>query len=527
MPVAPNTQQNIRMSRLLQLQAEAMFATDKPVDATALLVKREQYLTSPEAIADNRDEIWSGLMQQVLTPAHLKGLDASDRLTRGWISLARLAQQHASVQQYAAWQQQYPQHPGNAQLPSLMMAGSASAALGTSRPFTMPAVGNGPAALVLPLTGSLATAAQMIKQGFDREEEALHLIRPPARVYDDSTQGDQDTAVIQQALDAGAGIIIGPLQKQSVSALAQQGTPDVPVLALNYLPTGIQAPSDFMQFGLAPADEARQAATDAYAHGLKRAVALVPDNDRGGRILAAFETRLEQLGGTVVASTQYSPGADNFSPYVRSLLDIDASIARAHAVARAIGEKPHFVPRRRQDIDFIFISGGTTEDRLMVSMFRYWHAVHLPIYATADVNTGRGDNDLVGVHFCDSPWISEPGPEWDAVRDQIEEASHGLGSGYQRLYALGMDAARLTARLRQGSLRPGEEITGYTGELSIDSNGVVQRHLACAQIVADAPPRSTDATILPVPGLGTSGVPDEPLPGQSQPASASTASPHQ
>lgn len=503
-----------------------MFATDEPVEATALLVKREQYLTSPDSIADNRQEIWSGLMQRVLTPALLKGLAAADPITQGWISLARLAQQRASVQQYAAWQQQYPQHPGNARLPSLMMAGSESTTAATSKPFTMPPIGNGPAALVLPLTGSLGTAAQMIERGFDQEEKALNLIRPPARVYDDSAQGGQDATVIQQALDAGAGIIIGPLQKQSVTALAQQGAPGVPVLALNYLPTGTPPPSGFLQFGLAPADEARQAATDAYVHGLKRAVALVPDNNRGGRILAAFESRLERLGGTVVASTQYSPGTDNFSPYVRSLLDIDASIAREQTVAQVIGEKLHFVPRRRQDIDFIFISGGITEDRLMVTMFRYWHAVHLPIYATADVNTGRGDNDLAGVNFCDSPWILEPGPEWDAVRDQIEQASQGLGLGYQRLYALGMDSARLAAKLRQGSLQPGEVVAGYTGELSIGNNGIVRRHLACARIEAHSPPISTDTTILPVPGLGGTVIPDKQLPGQPGPASSATTPPH-
>lgn len=504
----PASANAVQAARILKLRAEAMFAGNNPVGATAELVQRAQYLqNNPRALKSNRDAIWNGLTSRRLAEADLSGLKLADATTRGWVELAMLAQQGASLEQYDAWQQSYPNHPATDHLPALMMPGvgplplsNAGANAGMTAgavPFTLPAIGSGPTALLLPLSGSLQVAASMIRQGYEAAQNHFFGGEPPAQVYDDTSDGASNA--YRQALQGGAGIVVGPLQKQAVAALAKLGAPAVPVLALNYLAPGSPAPAGLLQFGLAPEDEARQAAENAYANGLRRAVALVPDDPRGSRILAAFTQRLTQLGGTVVANTQYPAGTTNFSPLVRSLLDIDQSMARDKAVANALGRRPEFQPRRRGDVDFIFISGHKTEDRLMASMFRYWRADKLPIYATADVNSGEGNSDLVGIRFCNDPWLLEPGPQWNAVRTQINQAA-GRGQGYARLYALGMDAARLVHRLRQGNLLPGEEVVGYSGELSIGSDGVVHRHLACAQIVDGAAPKPLDNPVLPVPG---------------------------
>ena len=500
---------------MLSLEAEAMFAADHPVGATEALVRRNKYLTSTTARTENQQQIWSGLMSHPLLSAKLPGLSTAGKVTRGWIALARLAQNNASIQQYAQWQKKYPDHPGNNMILGLMMAGPRTVPLRNAQSVQIPVLGSGQAALLLPLQGPFSAAGQMVQDGFKNERRAMDVNGPAPKVYDDGSQSGQTLQAFQDAVADGASIVIGPLEKQAVAELAQQSEPAIPVLALNYLPRDTQPPEDFFQFGLSPADEARQAAVNAHADGLTRAVALVPDTVRGSQILAAFQKQLATLGGKLVASAQYRPGTEDFSSVVRNLLDINASIARDREVAQVIGENPAFVPRRREDVNFIFISGNATSDRLMVSMFRFWHAEHLPIYATAAVNTGTGDNDLAGVRFCDAPWILEPGPQWDAIRDRIAQASQGLGLGYERLYALGMDAARLTARLRQGALRPGgEPIAGYTGELSIGDRGLIRRKLACAQIVAGGPPRIIDPAILPAPGTSTSVIPDIRLPGQ-------------
>lgn len=491
-----------------------MFAADKPVAATEALVRRDKYLSTATARKENQQRIWSGLMESPLTPANLRGLATAGSVAQGWVTLARLAQNNGSIQQYAKWQKTYPHHPGNRKILGLMMAGPRTVPLLNAQLIQVPVVGPGQAALLLPLRGPFSAAGQMVRKGFESEQRAMGGNRPMPNIYDGGSASGQTLRAFGKAVSNGASIVIGPLEKQAVTDLAQQGNLKIPVLALNYLPMGVQSPSNFFQFGLSPADEARQAAANAYAHGLQRAVALVPDNPRGSQILAAFQNQLSILGGTVVASAQYRPGTEDFSSVVRGLLDINASIARDREVAQVIGFKPVFVARRREDINFIFISGDSTEDRLMVSMFRFWHAEHLPIYATAGVNTNVGDNDLAGVRFCDAPWILEPGPRWDGVRDRIAQASQGLGLGYERLYALGMDAARLTARLRQGAFRSGTTVAGYTGELSIGNNGVIQRRLACAQVVAGEPPRIIDPVILPAPGTSTAGVPDVRLPGQ-------------
>jgi len=532
------SEQAMEAVRILKLRAEAMFSANNPVGATAVLVQREHYLLNdPQALRRNHNEIWNGLTGRRLASADLSGLQQASPVTRGWVELAVLAQQGASLKQYEAWQQIYPNHPGADHLPALMMPGAGPSPLSNvgpyagianpAAPFTLPALGQGHAALLLPLSGPLQAAANKVRQGYLAAQNRFNDGELPAQIYDASgDNADNIGNIYQQALNGGAGIIVGPLQKQAVTALAQQGAPAVPVLALNYLNSGSRAPAGLLQFGLAPEDEARQAADNAFARGLRRAVVLVPDDPRGSRILTAFTQRLQQLGGNVAARTQFPPGTTDFSPLVRSLLDIDQSMARDKAVANALGRRSEFEPRRRGDVDFIFISGAKTKDRLMASMFRYWRADTLPVYATAEVNHGPGDSDLAGIRFCDDPWLLEPGPQWDAVRAQIGQAA-AQGHGYARLYALGMDAARLVHRLRQGAMLAGEEVMGYSGDLSIGSDGVVHRHLACAQIVNGAAPQPLDNPVLPVPGQTALGMPTSgyPVPDHAETAPPGAAQP--
>ena len=79
----------------------------------------------------------------------------------------------------------------------------------------------------------------------------------------------------------------------------------VPVLTLNYLPEDTLAPPGLYQFALAPEDEAAAAAVRAIGDGHTRAVALVPNNDWGRRLLSSFATELEGMGGTLLDYRSY------------------------------------------------------------------------------------------------------------------------------------------------------------------------------------------------------------------------------
>ena len=94
-------------------------------------------------------------------------------------------------------------------------------------------------------------------------------------------------------------MVIGPLDKESVAQLNRAMELEVPVLALNQVPSeGLPSP-DLYQFGLSPEDEAIQVADRAWTDGFSIAVALTPAGDWGDRIASAFRERWEELGGVL------------------------------------------------------------------------------------------------------------------------------------------------------------------------------------------------------------------------------------
>ncbi|HEU0195687.1 MAG TPA: penicillin-binding protein activator [Nevskiaceae bacterium] len=506
---------------VLKLRAEALFQLHRPVAGTAALVARTPLLASDQARRANVDLIWQKLTAAPLTASELDAATRAGETTRGWIALAELAQHGATLRQYTAWQAQYPHHPASAHLAQLLL--HAHAAQPVPAAIQIPPVGPGPAALLLPLNGPLGKVGKVVRAGFEAGLTQAGAAAP--LVYNLDAGGAPTTQAVAQAVSqavaAGAGMLVGPLSKLAVATTNALGAQGVPVLVLNYLAPGVPPSAGLLQFGLSPADQARQAASDAVQRGLHRAVALVPDSPRGTATLNALQQRLTALGGSVAASLQYTPGSANFSDLVRQLLGINASVQRDKAVANALGQRPKFQPRRRQDVDFIFISGTQTNDRMMAAMFRFWRANTLPIYSIADVNSGSGNPDLAGVRFCTAPWKLSSGPAWDAVRAQLL-AGAGNNPQLEPFYALGLDAARLSLALRSGALRPTDQLAGYTGELSIGASGVIHRALSCAQVTLGGPQPLPGPTLPPPSRDIVDSI--SPLSGSSlQPASASSA----
>ncbi|MDE2148268.1 MAG: penicillin-binding protein activator [Gammaproteobacteria bacterium] len=491
--VVPDRLSTAQRAHYLLLRAQLLFAADQPVAATATLVAREHLLRDPQAIRDNRDLIWTELSKARLDAAELSHLAQADRMTRGWIELAQLARRGAGLRPLTDWRRRYPDHPGADKLAGLMMPGTPAAGgpAPTLANWSAPAPGPGPTALLLPISGAFAGAAAMIRAGF---AAAAPPGSPEAQAQVVDTAGG--LPALRQAEATGAGLIVGPLSKSQV-AQAAAGPLTLPVLALNYLDPGSSGEPGLYQFGLAPEDEVRQIVERAAAAGRMRAIALVTDDDRGNRILAALRQALTQHGGALIAAARYAPGTVNFQLQVRQLLDTDDSYARLQALTRTLGTRPEFTPRRRRDVDFIFIAARPTAARLIWPMFRFYGADDLPIYATSEVADNGPDPDLAGIRYCGAPWLVEQDASWVAVRQQILAAAGNTDSG--RLYALGMDAARLAARIRGASLVPaGTEIAGDTGALSLAADGVIRRHLACARLQADAV-ESLDAAPLPLP----------------------------
>jgi outer membrane PBP1 activator LpoA protein len=337
-------------------------------------------------------------------------------------------------------------------------------------------------ALLLPITGRAAAAASSVRDGFmSAYYQAPAEERPRVRVYDTGTLSIADA--LTQAREQGADFIVGPLTREEVTAAAEYTGVHAPILALNFLPPEQVAPAEFYQFALSPENEARLAARRILEDHHKRGVALVPSNEWGTRVLAAFKQELIAGGGDLIATAPIDAARTDYSASITEVLRINESIARYKRLESVLGTKLQFEPRRRADIEFIFAPAQAATERLLRPQLRFHYAGDIPTYATSDAfePDTRANEDLDGLMFPDMPWILG-GDLADAVRAASRDAWPSGGAYRGRLFAFGFDAFRLAQGLPHHGVAGSINIEGLTGRLSLDADRRVRRELGWAQV---------------------------------------------
>ena len=463
--------------RVEALRADAWIQKQDPARAVELMSQRETWLNSSREIERNRNRLWQGLLfsnPQVLRAA--AQLATNDE-TKGWLTLGSLA---ASTGQQgvgwsngiARWRDANPRHP-------------ALAVIGEVEAFDHELLGYPrQVALLLPLSGRSGAAGKAIQNGFLGAYFATAGAlddRQSVRIYDVNSEGGA-SAAYQTAVADGAEFVVGPLLKKSVTELANDILVPVPVLTLNYLPDDTLAPPGLYQFALAPEDEAASAAVRALGDGYTRAVALVPSNDWGRRVLQSFATEFEGLGGTLLDYRSYAPDKQDFSIEIENLMGLSGSVQRYERMRANIGGNLQFDPRRRQDAEFIFVAAAAGPARLLKSQLKFHYSGDLPAYSTSSVNSldGRSNSDLNGIMFADTPWLIDPQP-WIRYLPSIYAEYWPEERRLGRLHAMGYDAYNLIASLYANRNNDLVELDGATGHLSLDQQGRVHRRLAWAQ----------------------------------------------
>ena len=468
--------------RIQSAYAEGLFQIGDLPYAVEALVQREAYLTNREDIARNRAALWDRLMQAPLAPSMFERARALDSTTQGWLELARLARSvwadpDARRAAAADWRQTFFGHPAADQYLAEALGRAAESATPPAR-----------VALLLPQTGPFAVPGQAVRDGF---MTAWMLGGGFGEVHVFDT-GDGDVyAVLQAALAISPDIIVGPLRKEAVDTVASASTNGIPVLALNQGTDSARAIGRKYQFALSPEEEARQIADKAYDLGLKRVIALVPESDWGARSMFAMSERLQARGGTVLASRTYDPDARDFSGPIRDLLQLDSSRDRHREVARALGTRPHFQPRRRNDVDFVFLAAPAETARLIKPQLRFHFASDLPVIATSQVYDGQADTqrnaDLEGILYPEMPWVLDESGSIADIREQINDLWPSTHARFPRLYAFGFDAYRLLPVLATDGIASGPLIDSATGQLYVRPDGTVGHRLQWAKFDRGAP----------------------------------------
>ncbi len=312
-------------------------------------------------------------------------------------------------------------------------------------------------ALLLPVNSKIfGRHASALRNGFLAASAAASRTLLPVREYAVTESVANVLEGYRTAVAAGAQVIVGPLTRDAVTALAFGEPVPVPTLALNVPENTGRVPGNLYMLSLQIEAEARQVAQLAWNDGRRYAVTINGGSPVQRRMQSAFSETFSRLGGQV-ADAAYAPAPDQLK-----------SIARGSGSA-----------------DMYFLALGYAEAR---NVRTYLGAK--PVYATSTVHAGDqgplAGFDLAGVNFVDMPWLLEPNHA--AVMVYPRPKTRGT-MDLERLYALGIDAWRVAQLLLSGARDI--HLDGVTGRLSLGPDGLIERDLVTARYI-DGRPQAAD-----------------------------------
>ncbi|PCI81866.1 MAG: hypothetical protein COB20_00995 [SAR86 cluster bacterium] len=431
----------------------------------------------PRANLSIHNEIWNAI--NGFSSAQLNNFanTADSYQSRGWVELARVVTSEAysirsQLDAIAQWRRIWSQHPAAQQLPLQL---EKLAQTWAQRPKHI--------ALILPLQDS---AGRAIQEGFlSAYYAALDVSRdvPKISVFDSSNQ-TIIYPIFDAAVASGADLIIGPLYKQLVNQLQQLDDLPVPTLALNYADENNSISTNLTQFGLAPEDEIEQAVNLAWQAGHRNAAIITPQSSDYQRLQQAFANSWVARGGNLVSQSTFS-GDNDYADVIKRLMAIDSSELRRDRLVQLLPRSNvEFTPRRRGDIDFIFLIANPREGRQIKPTLAFYFAGDIPVYALPSIYDGldnqSANQDLNGIVFTDAPWILA---NYDPLKSNAASSLRPAQGPVQRFRAMGIDSFRLYSRLQQFDEEDITSLRGATGILSMDSNGRIHRRLEVARFV--------------------------------------------
>jgi len=338
-------------------------------------------------------------------------------------------------------------------------------------------------ALLLPLRGALGASGRAIRNGFLAAYYQSKSARgqvPRLSVLDTSTENI--TTLYQKALSQGADFIVGPLSQSNLAQLVQEQAIKVPTLALNKVKSDVRSGRELFQFSLSPSDEVYQVVGKAWQTGYRNAAIIAPNTVWGRSIARVFSRQWLRLGGHLLAEVSYKDRT-TLSADIKSLLNVDRSEGRKQALEKLLRKPVHFVPRRRHDIDVIFIAALPQQARQIRPLIKFHYAGSIPVYSISSIYKGvplpRQDRDLDGIRFCEAPWILKaPDDLPESLRmiyQRIMSVWPNQYRHYPKLYMFGVDAYRLTGAIRLMQSNSNLAFEGATGMLSLGGNRIYRQ----------------------------------------------------
>ncbi|MET0328863.1 MAG: penicillin-binding protein activator, partial [Luteimonas sp.] len=313
-------------------------------------------------------------------------------------------------------------------------------------------------AVLLPMSGSLATAAAPVRDGLLAGYYGERRERPELAFYDTTGTAAGTASAYARAISEGADQVVGPLGREEVDALFRSPA-QVPVIALNRGSSG--APDNAAAFSLAPEDEGDAAAQYLLKRNARNVLVLSNGEDAARRSVDALTARLLQAGGSVVGTLA-----------VVGDQPVDQTAALQNALASGTG------------VDAVYLAIRGNQARVIAPQLSVAGLATRPRVGSSLLVQGTGkpeeDQILDGIAVPTESWSTGASarslPPLTTVSRDLPTARGGAA----RLFAFGFDAWLLSGYLEHLARTPDAAIGGATGMLRIAADGNVMRQPAWA-----------------------------------------------
>jgi len=492
-----------------------------------LQVNKKQWLKAAKALQNTDIEelekiqtIWQWVKK--LNLAELEKARLSGSELQPWLQLAIIVKRFALEpelfnQQLVSWQSRHLGHPLVANLPKELQQSLLQLPIEAKR-----------IAVLLPLTGRLANQGLAIKEGIlaayfenlSDVELIQNSLSENVGLLDDATQSNTKqyreiqffdsalkTAQQLNMLVADFDVVLGPLVKQQIIELTAVLPEDKILLALNRVELKANTPilekldntletnwtpAEHYYFSLAPEDEAQQLALHIQQKQFVRPIVFAANNPTTQRMAEAFiATWQETPNATQPDLTIFTDNKD-MRIRVSEMLDVAQSKQRIKQMEVMADVEVFGVERNRRDIDAIVLFANPEQTQLLNPIIEAslspFARKSLSVFASSrsyslDLNS-NSLRDLRNLTFTDMPWML-PGHSWQSLANQTTQLWPQRQDTLLRLFAMGFDAYNLLPNLRRLKALTQLASSGLTGNINVDTHGVLHRRLPWAQVAQD------------------------------------------
>lgn len=310
-------------------------------------------------------------------------------------------------------------------------------------------------ALLLPLRSeALREPAEMLRAGFqaafERESDSI--------MINIIETGDTPEDILSgyKAASAMSDVVVGPLSRSGVTAVAQSGAVTKPTIALTPPETPdnaeIRLPPQMLVMGLSIEDEARQVAGWAAREGKP---------GKPGKALVLFTKTAWQRRAAKAFESEWQQRKRESEP-------VELAVNDGFLNGRELMQLKKQLETDKPSVIFLALDARQARQvrAVMGKGIALYGTSQLNPFALSDRSDAERAADLDGTRLLDIPWQLQPDhPAVMVYPRMVLGADQKRNADFERLYALGIDAYRVAREIlaRHSSF----EIDGVTGRLTV------------------------------------------------------------